>query len=111
MNLGRILKESFSPHEIAIMGLVLAYALGISGLVGIATGRVGFGIILWLTAAIISIAFHELSRCGACGKSPLRRTQGDLNWFEYYMTKYAIRLWPERECSGCGTSLTGPEQN
>ena len=108
MSLSRILKDSFSSHEIAIMGTVLGYTLGIFGMIGLGTGRVAVGIILWLAAAIFVITFHELSRCSECGKSPMHRTQGDLNWFEYM--NYVFRLWPERECSGCGTPLTGPER-
>jgi hypothetical protein len=109
MSLGRILKDSFSPHEIAILGIVMTYALGGIALVAMFIGRFGFGIFLWLAAAIFWVTFYELSRCNGCSKSPMRRTQGDLNWLEYM--NYVFRLWPERDCSNCGASLTGPEQN
>lgn len=105
MSLGRTLKASFSPHEIAIMGIVLSATLGIFGIIGIGTGRGGFGIMLWLAAAIIEMTFYQLSRC-ACGQSPIVRYHISMGGFEMPVW----RLWPERECSGCGATLTGPEQ-
>jgi hypothetical protein len=103
MSLGRLLRSSFSRYEIAIMGMILTYALAIVALVAIGTQRIGAGLILFLVGIVTALAFREFSRCPECRKPPFVRARGEVGFLLAMMARN--RLWPERRCSGCGTAL------
>lgn len=112
MRLRQLLQESFSPYEIAIMGRAMTFATGIVAMAAlfphparIAGFAFGIGMIFLLLTLIIGLMWEEFSLCPTCGKSPLKRAKGDLNWYQLYVLKYRYRFWPERQCSECGTAL------
>jgi hypothetical protein len=105
MSLGRRLRSSFSPYEIAVMGQVVPWILAASGLVAIGAGHIGGGMILWLTVVPAAFAFETASRCPVCGKPPLHKPANGRDAFWLWLTKRLYRLWPERRCSDCGAVL------
>jgi hypothetical protein len=110
MSLRHLLRDSFSPYEIAIMGRVIAFALIALAMAAwfphptrVTSLAVGIGLISFLLAPVIGLMWEEFSRCPACNKSPFRWADGDVGLF--FGTKARGRLWPERQCSECGTAL------
>lgn len=104
MNLVEMMKDTFSPHELALLaGLPTLVLLTGSGLL-VRSAHPILGLLLFAFAWAWCIAFGVLSLCPNCGKSP---------WYYRPFGTYRFpwrrppRLWPEHECSACGTSLDG----
>jgi hypothetical protein len=104
MSLGRLLKSTFSPYEIAAIGLVGALILALIGTLALATGLVGLALILMLPVVPIAFAVEEWSRCPVCGKPPIVRQGHDRDRFASVFLRRR-RIWPETTCSECGTPL------
>ena len=103
MNVTRMLKDTFSPHELAVMAgppAIIFFVCGIS----VATGPLRLLSLIFIPLSFVwAIFFGIVSRCPTCGKSP---------WFSRPFSSDSLfakwqraNVWPERECSGCRTSL------
>jgi hypothetical protein len=103
MSVGRTIQATFSRYEIAVGRVLSLWFFLVLGVYAAANGRFAIAVVLLLTGAILNLWLMELSRCPACGKSPLLRSRGEVAWPLYRMA--ARRLWPERQCSECGTEL------
>jgi hypothetical protein len=91
-----MMRDTFSPYEIAIMGRAIAFVVGASAMAAwfphpsrVTGFAFGIGAILFLLTPVTAFMWDALSRCPTCDKSAMARR----------------RLWPERRCSECGTAL------
>ena len=111
MSLRSLLRESFSPYEIAIMGRVITIALAACSMAAwfphptrVTSFAFGIGALLFLIALATAFVWDEFSSCPTCQKSPTRLAKGDMNWFQRVASNREL-LWPETQCSECGTAL------
>ena len=105
MNPVEDLRAAFSRYELAVIGYVLTCVLAGGGVLFVFLGYWG-GLILWLLALPTLFFFHAVSACPTCGKYPGHYYPlGEHGWPGKRLR--FKRLWPERQCSGCGTALDG----
>ena len=101
------IRSSFTRYEIAAAGVGLSLLFVLVGAAMFLIGAsIGSTIVAWALAVVIRLATELLSLCPTCGKSPMLRARGEVSWALYMMANG--RLWPERQCSKCGTALDAP---
>jgi hypothetical protein len=110
MTLRRLLRESFSPYEIAVMGRAISLALGALAMAAwfphptrVTSFAFGVGALLFLLTLVTTLMWDEFSRCPTCAKSPFERAKGEVGLF--LPTTIRGHIWPESQCSECGTAL------
>ena len=110
MRFGQLLKDTFSPYEIAIMGRVIVFVLLALAMAAwfphptrVSSFAFGIGAILFLLSLAAGLMWAEFNRCPICDKSLFHGPDGDVDRVPGWTARG--RIWPERECSECGTAL------
>jgi len=103
MKIAEMMRDTFSRHELAVFAGPPTLVLLICSAL-LASSHPLLGLLLFAFAWAWCISFGILGLCPTCGKSP---------WLYQPFGTYRFpwrrppRLWPEHECSACGTSLDG----
>jgi len=100
----RLLRDAFTPYEIARGGLLICWFCFAAGFFVAAVLQRPYAGVMFVLGVLSAIAGHFAASCPGCGKSPMA----------WYLTDggerrgglpMGSRAWPERICSRCRTDL------
>ena len=104
MTVAEMMKDTFSPHELAIMAGPPTLVMAACGALLAGGGVRLLGLMLVLFSFVWIGFFGSLARCPTYGKSPWHYQPFSAPRFPF---RPRWRLWPEHECLACRTPLDG----